>query len=118
MASKTLKTTSKESGKMVPAKKPASSKARVAEKAKPVTRKKKAEKTVKTSPSKLRSSLTVERKKQVQDPVIPHEEIALRAYFIAERRHRMGWPGDPATDWADALKQLRAEALEKPLNKR
>jgi hypothetical protein len=30
----------------------------------------------------------------------------------------MGWPGDSGTDWADAVKQLRAEALEKPLRKR
>jgi hypothetical protein len=30
----------------------------------------------------------------------------------------MGWPGDSGTDWADAEKQLRAEALEKPLKKR
>ena len=46
------------------------------------------------------------------------EDISLRAYFIGERRQKMGWAGDSATDWADAVSQLRAEALEKPLKKR
>lgn len=54
----------------------------------------------------------------VAEPVIHHDDIALRAYFIGERRQKMGWPGDSATDWADAERQLRAEALEKPLKKR
>jgi len=52
------------------------------------------------------------------EPVIPHEQIAMRAYFIAERRHQMGWHGDSHTDWADAEAQLKAESLKKPLKKR
>jgi hypothetical protein len=51
-------------------------------------------------------------------PEFSHEEISLRAYFIAERRHQMGWDGNSHTDWEDALNQLIAEALEKPLKKR
>ncbi|GAB4183859.1 MAG: hypothetical protein Fur0032_24820 [Terrimicrobiaceae bacterium] len=42
--------------------------------------------------------------------VISHEDIALRAYFIAERRNFFGAPGDPASDWIEAERQLRAEA--------
>jgi hypothetical protein len=42
----------------------------------------------------------------------------MRAYFIAERRHQMGWHGDSHTDWADAEAQLKAESLKKPLKKR
>ena len=79
------------------------------------TRKKRVAKAV---PSKIGSRLTLDPKPPVRDLVIAHDEVALRAYFIAERRHKMGWPGDSSTDWSDAVKQLRAEALEKPLKKR
>ena len=41
------------------------------------------------------------------------EELSLRAYFIAERRQAMGWPGDTTSDWVEAEKQLKAEALKK-----
>ncbi len=44
---------------------------------------------------------------------ISNEDIALRAYFIAERRHKMGWPGDSTSDWVEAERQLRAEAARK-----
>lgn len=42
---------------------------------------------------------------------ISNDDIALRAYFIAERRQKMGWPGSSADDWLEAESQLRAEAL-------
>ena len=45
--------------------------------------------------------------------VITTEEIATRAYFIAERRQLMGWPGDSSTDWIEAESQLLAEAKKK-----
>ena len=68
--------------------------------------------------SKLAPSFTVDHKPSAKEPVISHDEIALRAYFIAERRQKMDWAGDSHTDWADAVSQLRAEALEKPMKKR
>ncbi|MFZ0435331.1 MAG: hypothetical protein WAL87_05095 [Chthoniobacterales bacterium] len=68
--------------------------------------------------SKLAPGFSLEQKAPAIEPVISHDDIALRAYFIGERRQKMGWPGDSGTDWADAEKQLRAEALEKPLRKR
>jgi len=37
------------------------------------------------------------------------EEIALRAYFIAEHRHRHGVHGDAHSDWIEAERQLKAE---------
>jgi hypothetical protein len=37
------------------------------------------------------------------------EEVALRAYFIAEKRHQTGAPGDETSDWVEAERQLRAE---------
>jgi hypothetical protein len=70
------------------------------------------------SSAKLPSGFNLESKTPIAEPVIAHDEIALRAYFISERRQQMGWPGDSATDWADAHAQLKTEALEKPLKKR
>ncbi|HEX5177561.1 MAG TPA: DUF2934 domain-containing protein [Chthoniobacteraceae bacterium] len=37
------------------------------------------------------------------------EEIALRAYFIAENRHAHGLPGDAHQDWLEAERQIMAE---------
>jgi hypothetical protein len=68
--------------------------------------------------AKLARGFSLEQKAPAVEPKISHDDIALRAYFIGERRQKMGWPGDSATDWADAEKQLRAESLEKPLKKR
>lgn len=41
------------------------------------------------------------------------DDISLRAYFIAERRHKLGWPGDSTSDWVEAERQLTAEAKKK-----
>ena len=79
------------------------------------TRKKR---TLKATTSKSKVSASFTPKSPVAEPIIPHEEVSLRAYFIGERRQKMGWPGDSATDWLDAVAQLKAEALEKPLKKR
>ena len=37
------------------------------------------------------------------------DEIRMRAYFIAERRHRLALPGDADSDWLEAKRQLLAE---------
>ena len=50
------------------------------------------------------------KKEKKQPKVFSQEEIAVRAYFISERRREMGWDGDCASDWADAEKQLREES--------
>ena len=75
------------------------------------TRKKR---TVKATPSKTTVSVSLKPKPSVAEPVIPHDDVCLRAYYIGERRQKMGWPGDSATDWLDAVSQLKAEALEIP----
>lgn len=49
-------------------------------------------------------------KKAAAAIVISGDDIALRAYYIAERRQKMGWPGDSTNDWVEAERQLRAEA--------
>ena len=42
------------------------------------------------------------------------EEIALRAYFIAENRHAHGLPGDAHQDWLEAERQIMAERRAAP----
>jgi hypothetical protein len=37
------------------------------------------------------------------------EEIRMRAYFISERRYRLGLPGDSNSDWLEAKRQLFSE---------
>jgi hypothetical protein len=41
------------------------------------------------------------------------EEIRIRAYFIAERRHQLSLPGDSNHDWIEARRQLIEEAKAK-----
>jgi hypothetical protein len=44
-------------------------------------------------------------------PVEPtDDEIRIRAYFLAERRHQLALPGDSAHDWIEARRQLIEEA--------
>lgn len=35
------------------------------------------------------------------------EDIALKAYYLAERRRNLGLPGDPQSDWLEAERLLR-----------
>lgn len=42
-------------------------------------------------------------------PGYSHEEIATRAYFIAEKRRTSGQPADPRQDWLDAERELALE---------
>jgi hypothetical protein len=46
------------------------------------------------------------------------EDIALRAYFIAEHRHRHGLAGDSHSDWIEAERQLKKEAAKKTAKKK
>ncbi|HET6408470.1 MAG TPA: DUF2934 domain-containing protein, partial [Chthoniobacteraceae bacterium] len=55
-------------------------------------------KATKTS-SKSKSSAT--------KPAYTSDDIALRAYFIAEKRQRLGIFGSPESDWLEAERQLR-----------
>lgn len=40
---------------------------------------------------------------------VTNEEIALRAYFIAERRQAEGRWADPSQDWLQAEQEIKAE---------
>ena len=37
------------------------------------------------------------------------DDVALRAYFIAEKRRKLGLPGDEHSDWVEAERQITAE---------
>ena len=41
------------------------------------------------------------------------DDVALRAYFIAEKRQKLGLHGDAHSDWLEAERQLRAESSGK-----
>jgi hypothetical protein len=44
--------------------------------------------------------------KAVKLPAPSQDEIALRAYFISEKRQQLGLPGDPISDWVQAETEL------------
>ena len=44
--------------------------------------------------------------------VISNDDIALRAYFIAEHRNKLGLPGTEHGDWVEAERQLREEVAK------
>ena len=41
------------------------------------------------------------------------DDLALRAYFLAEKRRQLGLPGDALEDWIEAERQLSAESRPK-----
>ena len=69
------------------------------------------QKKTKKAASPKASKKTTKKKGTIPSPTI--EEISLRAYYIAERRQKMGWPGDSQSDWLEAERQLLEEAREK-----
>jgi hypothetical protein len=44
---------------------------------------------------------------------ISADDIALRAYYIAEHRRNLKLPGDELGDWVEAERQLRKESVKK-----
>ena len=62
-------------------------------------------------PAKNKSS--IEKHKGCFVGTIGKDKIAVRAYFISERRHQLGWDGNEESDWMEAEQQLQAEAIEK-----
>ncbi|MGC3988203.1 MAG: hypothetical protein QM796_00695 [Chthoniobacteraceae bacterium] len=88
--------------KATPAKKPAAKK--TATKAAPAAAKapKKAAKAPARKPAALPPA-----------PAPSYDDIALRAYFISEKRQQLGLPGDSSQDWVEAERQLVGEATAK-----
>jgi len=67
-------------------------------------------KPAKTSAPRTRVKATAVTKSTVS---ITPADIALRAYFISEKRQKLGLPGDSTHDWVEAERQLKAEAARK-----
>jgi hypothetical protein len=51
-------------------------------------------------------------------PAFTQEDVALRAYFISEKRHSNGLPGDEHQDWLEAERQITAEFAKKKTAKK
>lgn len=65
----------------------------------------------KSAPSRTKAIAAVETSPVAPNSVeVSNDDIALRAYYIGERRRAMGWPGDSTSDWVEAELQLRTEA--------
>jgi hypothetical protein len=75
--------------------------------AKPVTKAKPAAKATKAAVTK--TLVTKPKRTAKSAPSFTHEDVALRAYFISEKRHSLGLPGDEHQDWVEAERQLLAE---------
>ena len=61
--------------------------------------------------SSIKKPATSATKPAASRPVEPtDDEIRIRAYFLAERRHQLSLPGDSAHDWIEARRQLIEEA--------
>lgn len=92
---------------------PASVKVPVAaSKAAPVEKevKKPAVKTERTAPVPPLSKAAAPTPTAATAKSITTEEIALQAYFISEKRHTAGLPGNAHQDWLEAERQLKAKA--------
>lgn len=62
--------------------------------------------------SPAKSAVTSAKPAPIRKPktgAISLADIQLRAYYVAETRHREGRPGDTHSDWLEAERQLRAE---------
>jgi hypothetical protein len=51
---------------------------------------------------------------RVVAPAFTDSDVALRAYFLSERRRIHGLPGDEHQDWIEAERQLQSESAPKP----
>jgi hypothetical protein len=64
------------------------------------------------APSKLQRA-GGEKKNAAAALGFSNHDVALRAYYIAERRRKLDLPGDEMGDWVEAERQLRKEARKK-----
>ena len=60
-----------------------------------------------SSTTNAAASKNIERKNIDAQP--SNEQIALRAYFIGERRRNLGIPGDETSDWVEAEREISEE---------
>jgi Protein of unknown function (DUF2934) len=87
--------------------------AKRAAKTKPVAEKVAVPEPVPAKPKAV-ASKTKPALRRTKKPAYSQEDVALRAYFIAERRQAAGLPGDSHQDWIEAERQLASEASTAP----
>ncbi len=69
------------------------------------------------TPSESAPSISISAKKSVKRKTVGknrnvqpnNEQVALRAYFIGERRRKLGLPGDETSDWVLAEREISEE---------
>ena len=112
MAKKSTTPKSAEQSNGTPAAKPAAKPASKSAPKKAATAAPKAKAAGESKTAKAPASRTKLKAAAVTKPAvsITPADIALRAYFIAEKRQKLGLPGDSTSDWVEAERQLKAEA--------
>ncbi len=73
----------------------------------------KAKRVTKPAPKKKAAAAKIKSAAKIAKPKAPaytQEDVALRAYFIAEKRQSHGLPGNEHQDWIEAERQLAAES--------
>jgi hypothetical protein len=68
-------------------------------------------KSASTSAGNIASAKSKSQKKAIAQP--SSEQVALRAYFIGERRRTLGMHGDETSDWVAAEQELLEELKAK-----
>ncbi|MEI9894435.1 MAG: DUF2934 domain-containing protein [Chthoniobacter sp.] len=90
----------------------------VAEPAAPVPAKRTVKPIAKTVPAAKKKAPPAKARRIVKKAAAPakprytQEDVALRAYFISEKRRHHGLPGDEHQDWIEAERQLAAESTK------
>src|SRR5258708_6087460 len=67
----------------------------------------------KTIQGKTSSTTAKSRARKKATEQLNEEQVALHAYFIAERRRKLGTPGDQTSDWVQAERELLSEIKPK-----
>lgn len=58
------------------------------------------------SPSTDKTEVSKRIARKSSDAQASNEQVALRAYFIGERRRNLGIPGDETSDWVEAEREI------------
>lgn len=61
----------------------------------------------------VKAPASAPKKAAIAKIAFTQDDIALRAYFISEKRQKAGLPGDAHQDWVEAERQLKAESKKK-----
>ena len=61
------------------------------------------------SRSTTKTEVSESKAREKMDAQLSNEQVALRAYFIGERRRKLGFPGDETSDWVEAKREISEE---------